>query len=112
MQQEIYPLVPVICEDEKFAEMYNEDMMSKLFQSQCMQVEEVEELVQQGVTFSQLIFINNEEQTLVNKFQYDGLWGDELSPPVVHLNLDESSKSAVGEVHRAIQNGIYNRGTG
>jgi hypothetical protein len=112
MQQAIYPLVPVICDDAEFAEAYNDDLMSSLYQSQCMQANEVQKLAQQGVKFDQLVFINSESNDLVNKFKFDGLWSEEFMPEIVHVNVDETTKAAVSEVHRAIQNVIYNRGTG
>lgn len=112
MQQPIYPLVPVICDDAEFATAYNEDMMSSLYQSQCMVSQEVESLVKQGAKFNQLVFINNENHELVDKFKFDGQWSQEYMPEIVHVKIDEVSTNSVNEVHRAIQNVIYNRGTG
>lgn len=112
MQQSIYPLVPVICDDADFAAAYNEDMMSSLYQSQCMESQEVEALVKQGAKFSQLVFINNDSQELVDKFKFDGQWNQEFMPEIVHVKIDEMTSTSVNEVHRAIQNVIYNLGTG
>lgn len=112
MQQAIYPLVPVICDDEQFAEAYNTDMMSSLYQSTCMRVSDVEKMIDEGASFSQMVFINNDSNAFIDKYKFDGQWRDEVMPEIVHVKLENISKNAVNDVHRAIQNVIYNKGTG
>lgn len=112
MQQAIYPLVPVICDDEQFSDAYNADMMSSLYQSTCMQSNDVEQMISEGAKFDQLVFVNHESNDLVDKYKFDGQWSEEIMPEIVNVNLEKISKNAVGDVHRAIQNVIYNLGTG
>lgn len=107
---QLYPMNPVVCENDLLAEQYNKSRASIYMASQCLSEKAVEDMISQGAEFDSVICVGDAGQKLFS--DVDSANEEKLSVEAYRLSSSKSFDEAINDIHTLIKNRGFVEGMG
>ena len=112
MQQQIYPLTPVIFNHPQFMEAYNAHPDSATRMTACLTPEDFDLLISQNLVFDKVVLVNGQGNELVGKLGDIDTWDDEFMPKIESFEFHGSIADAISNLHELIEGDPMEYGMG